>query len=212
MYKKNKLRLNQIASAMQGFYVLVKVDLVIIYILKVYCKNSSSTLLRQNMFNSLLAFFFWKVCTFSSFERFLYWKSRNYSQYFSHEIFVWDLFTRITNYWGSIFTLYITWGAFSLVCVLSYFFFSFFLSFFFVFFCCRYFSWQTLTIHRITGKGEEVLIFLFFHFHPFTNIHLVHRDFYHFCLIDLFVITRLIADKTCSPCWFAFYLYFRWCN
>ena len=32
---------------MQGFYVLVKVDLVIIYILKVYCKNSSSTLLRK---------------------------------------------------------------------------------------------------------------------------------------------------------------------
>ena len=35
--------------------------------------------------------------------------------------------SRIINYWGSIFTLYLTWGVFSLVCVLSIFLFSFFL-------------------------------------------------------------------------------------
>ena len=113
-YKKSKLRLNET----RDFYFLVKFDLVLIYILKVYRKKSSSILLRKNMFNSLLIFFFWKACTFSSFERFLCWKSRNYSQIY---------LSGIINYWGSILTLYITWGAFSLVCVLSVFF-SFFLS------------------------------------------------------------------------------------
>ena len=63
---------------MQGFYFLVKFGLVLIYILKVYRKKSSSILLRKNMFNSLLAFCFWKACTFSSFERFVCWKSRKY--------------------------------------------------------------------------------------------------------------------------------------
>ena len=138
-YKKSKLRLNEI----RDFYFLVKFDLVLIYILKVYRKKSSSILLRKNMFNSLLIFFFWKACTFSSFERFLCWKSRNYSQIY---------LSGIINYWGSILTLYITWGAFSLVCVLPYFFLSFFLVFFFFFY--RYFTWQTLTIHKI-GRERE---------------------------------------------------------
>ena len=88
MYKKNKLRLNQIVPAMQAFYFLVKFGLVIIYMLKVYREKSSSILLRKNMFNSLLAIFFWKVCTFSSFERFICWKSRNYSRHFSLKIFI----------------------------------------------------------------------------------------------------------------------------
>ena len=74
-----KTRLNDIVLVMQGFYFFVKFGLVLIYILKVYRKKSSSILLRKNMFNSLLAFCFWKACTFSSFERFLCWKSRNYS-------------------------------------------------------------------------------------------------------------------------------------
>ena len=128
---------------MQGFYFFVKFGLVLIYILKVYRKKSSSILLRKNMFNSLLAFCFWKACTFSSFERFLCWKSRNYSQIY---------LSGIINYWGSILTLYITWGAFSLVCVLSVFF-LFFLSCFFFFFY-RYFPWQTLTIHMM-GRERE---------------------------------------------------------
>ena len=119
-YKKSKLRLNEI----RDFYFLVKFDLVLIYILKVYRKKSSSILLRKNMFNSLLIFFFWKACTFSSFERFLCWKSRNYSQIY---------LSGIINYWGSILTLYITWGAFSLFFFFLSFLFSFlfFLSFFF---------------------------------------------------------------------------------
>ena len=70
---------------------------------------------------------------------------------------------------------------------------TFFLSSFF-FFLCPYFPWQTLAIHRIAGKGDGIIIFLDFHDHPLINIHLIHQDFCHFFLIDLFVITRLIAD------------------
>ena len=69
-HKKNKSSLKEITSAIQGFYFLVKFGLDFIYILKSYRKKYSSTFLRKNMFNSLLAFFFWKVCIFSSFERF----------------------------------------------------------------------------------------------------------------------------------------------
>ena len=128
---------------MQGVFFFVKFGLILIYILKVYRKKSSSILLRKNMFNSLLIFFFWKACTFSSFERFLCWKSRNYSQIY---------LSGIINYWGSILTLYITWGAFSLVCVLSVFF-SFFISFFFFFFYW-YLPWQTLMIHKMKRERE----------------------------------------------------------
>ena len=128
---------------MQGFYFFVKFGLVLIYILKVYRKKSSSILLRKNIFNSLFAFCFWKECTFSSFERFLCWKSRNYSQIY---------LSGTMNYWGSILTSYITWGAFSLVCVLSVFF--FFLSFLFFFFFHLYFPWQTLAIHNM-GRERE---------------------------------------------------------
>ena len=136
-----KTRLNDIVPVMQALTFFVKFDLVLIYILKVYRRKSSSILLRKNMFNSLLAFCFWKACTFSSFERFLCWKSRNYSQIY---------LSGIINYWGSILTLYITWATFSLVCVLSVFF-SFFLVFLFFY---QYFPWQTLTIHKM-GRERE---------------------------------------------------------
>ena len=128
---------------MQDFYFFVKFGLVLIYILKVYRKRPSSILLRKNMFNSLFAFSFWKACTFSCFERFLCWKSRNYSQIY---------LSGIINYWGSIFTLYIRWGASSLVCVLSLSSCLFLSSFFFFFY--RYFPWQTLTIHKM-GRERE---------------------------------------------------------
>ena len=132
---------------MQCFYFFVKFDLFLIYMLKAYCKKSFSILFRNNMFNSLLAFCFWKTCTFSRFERFLCWKSRNYIQIYLSGMII---------YWGGILTLCITWGAFSLVCVLSIFF-AFFLSFFLSFFLVlsffyRYFSWQTLMIYK---KGRE---------------------------------------------------------
>ena len=129
---------------MQGFHIIWKFGLVLIYILKVYRRKSSSILSRKNMFNSLLAFYFWKAYTFSSFERFLCWKSRNYSQIY---------LSGIINYWGSMLTLYITLEAFSLVCVLSVFF-SFFHSSLFFYFFYRYFPWQTLTIQKM-GRGRE---------------------------------------------------------
>ena len=37
-YEKNKLRLNEIASALQSFYFMVKYGLVLIYTLNVYRK------------------------------------------------------------------------------------------------------------------------------------------------------------------------------
>ena len=43
---------------MQGFYFLVKSDLVLIYILKVCRKKSFSILQRKNMYNALIAFLF----------------------------------------------------------------------------------------------------------------------------------------------------------
>ena len=125
---------------MQGFYFFVKFDLILVYLLKVYRKKSPSILLRKNMFDSLLAFCFWKTCTFSNFERFLCWKSRNYSHIY---------LSGIINYWGNILTLYITWGAFSLVCVLSVF------SFFPVFFLFLSVFSLTDTSDSWDGRGNN---------------------------------------------------------
>ena len=133
--------------------------MVLIYTSKFYRK-------RFSIF-SLLAFFFWKAWTFSSFQRFLCWKSRNYSQQFSPEIFSDIYLSPIINYWGSIFTSYLTWGAFSLVCVVFVLF--FFLSFFFFFFFYWYIPWQTLTIHMIAEMGQGIIVFLVFHFHALIS-------------------------------------------
>ena len=92
---------------MQTCYFLANFGFVLTYILKAYRKKFSFILL----FNSLLAIFFWKACTFSSFEKFLCWKFRNYSHTFlsksSFDIYL----SQIINYWISFFTLYLTWGA-----------------------------------------------------------------------------------------------------
>ena len=150
-YKKSKLKLNEIASAIHGFYFLVKFCLVLIYILKVYFKRSSSILLIKKIFNSLLVFFFWRACTFSIFETFLCWKFRNHSQHFSLEIFFWDLF--ISNYYLLGYYFYIMLNVRSVEFGLRFIriFFSFFLLFFFFYRC---YPWQALAIHRIAGKGE----------------------------------------------------------
>ena len=44
------------------------------------------------------------------------------------------------------------------------------------------------------------------------SISICSGDLNHFFLIDLFVITTLIADETCSLSRFAFYLHFHWCS
>ena len=125
-YKNNKLSLNKIS---QDFHFKVKFGLVLIYILKVYCKKSSSILLRKNIFNS---FFF-------SFEKHV---PSQISKDFSNENIktapstflkkIWSeiYLSWIINYWVSIFILSLTWGAFSLVCVPSVLVLYFFLLFF----------------------------------------------------------------------------------
>ena len=130
---------------------------------------------------------------------------------FSSEIYL----SPIINCWGSIFTLYLTWGAFSLVCVPSGF-----------YYYCHYyffpssFSFLFLSVFSLTdtndsqnSRGVEGIIISFvFHVHLLTNIHSVHQDFYHLFLRNLFAITRLIANETCSLSRFAFCLPFHWCN
>ena len=148
-YKKNKLRLNEI----QSFYFLFKFGLVLIYILKVYRKRSSSILLRKNMFNYL--HFFWKAYTFLSFERFLCWKFRNYSQHVFSK-FSADIYLELLIIGGSIFTLYLASAAFSLVCVGSIFF-----SFFFFFFFYQYFPWRILKIQRDSREPRGSYYFSF---------------------------------------------------
>ena len=120
-------------------------------------------------------FEFWKTSLLKIWRLFPALFSQNFLRNF--------LLSRIINYWGSIFTLYLTCGALSLVCVISVFF--FFLSFCFFFFFYLYFPWQTLTIHK-TAETEKVSLLLFFYFYQLTNIHLVVRDFYHFFFLDLF--------------------------
>ena len=73
------------------------------------------------------------------------------------------------SYWNSIFTLYLTWGAFSLVCVLS--------NIVFFFFVLSVFSLLDTNDSQDSRKRRGNHCFTCF---PFTNIHLVHQDFYHF--------------------------------
>ena len=172
---------------MEDFHFLVKFGLVLIYILKVHRKNSLCFFLRKNMFNSLLIFFFCEKLVHSqvlkdfSFEN-LETTSSTFLSKCSCEIhLLWII---------SIFTLYLTSGALSLVCV----------SFFFFSFCIR--IWQALAIHRIAGKEEEIVIFLVFYFHPLTNSHLVHRDFNHFSTF----FPRSICNNQTDSWWHLFSL------
>ena len=133
---------------MQGFYFFVKLGLVLIYTLKVYRKKFFSILLRKNMFNSLLAFCFWKACIFSSFERFLCWKFRNYCQIY---------LSGIINYWDSIIHD-VRSVQFGLCSIHIFFFLSFFLSCFFLF--LSVFSLIDTKIHKM-GRERKSLFFLF---------------------------------------------------
>ena len=180
-YNKNKLRLNEIASAIQDFYFLVKFGLALIYISKVCRKNPLRFYWEKICSIHYLHFSFEKHVPSQVFKGFSVENLETTPSNFLSKFFSWDIISNVRSV------------QFGLCC--NRIFFSFF---FFVFFY-SYFPWQTLTIHRIAGIGEGIIVFLVFHFHPLTNIHLVHRDFYHFFLINLFVITRLIADETSSP-------------
>ena len=120
------------------------------------------------MSNSLLAFFSCNTCTFSILKDFpvenLETNPSTFFSEFHSEIYL----SRIIYYWGSIFTLYLTWGAFSLVCVPSVF--LFFLSFFCfislsVFFFYQGFlhrNWQREGTER-EGKGPSFISLYNFH-------------------------------------------------
>ena len=177
---------------MQGFHLLVKFGLVQIFILKLYREKSSSFFWEKMSSIYYLHFSFEKhvlsqVLKDLSVENLETTRSTFLSM-FSCKTYL----SRIMNCWGSIFTLHLTWRAFSLICNLSAFF--FFLLFFFFYW---YFPWQTLsihilsfiffifdwhfpwlslTIHRMAGKRGGIIIFLVSYFHPSANIHLLHRD------------------------------------
>ena len=178
---------------------MVKFGLVLMYILKVIVKNPLRFYWEKHIKFIPFRFSFEKYVPSQVLKDFSVEDPETTPSTFLSKFYSEIYLSRIINYWGSIFTLYLTSGAFNLVCVLSVFFFSFFLSFSLFFFLYRYFPWQTLTIQSIPGKGEGIIILFVFHFHLLTSIHLVHQDFYHFFLIDLFVIIRLIADEACSP-------------
>ena len=100
----------------------------------------------NNMFNSLLAFFFWKAFNISGFEIFLCWKYINSSQHFSLKDFLRSLYLELLII-DAVFSL--TWGAFNFFfCLL-------------VFLFLSIFSWQTLTIQWIAGMERKSLFFLF---------------------------------------------------
>ena len=102
--------------------------MVLIY----WSKNSSSILLKKNCSIHYLHFAFEKHVPSQVLKDFsvenLGTTPCTFVSKFSSEIYL----SPIINCWGSIFTLYLTWWAFSLICVLSVF--SFFLSFFLLFF------------------------------------------------------------------------------
>ena len=184
--KQIKVKWESLSNA--GF--LVKFGLVLICILKVYRKKILFYFIEIKYLQFITCIFLLKsMCLLKFFKNLsvenLETTPSNFLSKLCSEIFL----SPIINCWGSIFTLYLTWGAYSLVCVVSVFFFFLFL----LFFLYWYFPWETLTIHRTVGMGEWIIVFLVFHFHPLTNIYLVYRDFYHFFLINLFVITRLIT-------------------
>ena len=68
---------------MQGLYSLVKFCLVVIYILKIYRKNILFDFIEKKNVQFLNCVFLFKSMYFSSFERFLCWKSRNCSVWFA---------------------------------------------------------------------------------------------------------------------------------
>ena len=116
---KTKLRLNE----MQSFYFLVKFRLVLIYVLTVYRSKSSSASLKKEKLKKCLIhylhFSFEKNAAFQvlkdfSVENFETTPS-TFLPKFSSEIHL----SLIINYRCSIFTLYLTLGVLSLVCLIS---------------------------------------------------------------------------------------------
>ena len=100
-YEKNKVRLDKVVSAMQGFYLLVKIGLVFIHIPKVYRNTPSSILLRKIFSFHFLYFSFEKHVPSQVLKDFyvenLETPPSTCLSKFSSEIYL----SRIINYWGS---------------------------------------------------------------------------------------------------------------
>ena len=135
---------------MQGFYFFVKFGLVLIYIWKVYRKKSSSIVQCSIHY---LHFSFEKHVPSQVLKDFsvenLETIPNTFLSKFSSKIFL----SRIINYWGGIFTLYLMWGTL----VLSVFF-SFFLSFFC--FSIGVFLNRHYRFTGLQGKERECLFYL----------------------------------------------------
>ena len=85
------------------------------------------------------------------------------------------------NYWGSIFVIPNVRSVQCGLCSIHIFFLSFFLLFF-----LPVFSLTDTNDSRDYREGRGgFFISLIFRFHPLKNIHQVHRDFYHFCLVSI---------------------------
>ena len=139
---------------MQGFYFFVKFGLVLIYIWKVYRKKSSSIVQCSIHY---LHFSFEKHVPSQVLKDFsvenLETIPNTFLSKFSSKIFL----SRIINYWGGIFTLYLMWGTL----VLSVFF-SFFLSFFC--FSIGVFLNRHYRFTGLQGKERECLFYLSYTF------------------------------------------------
>ena len=128
--KKGKLRLNEIVSAMHGFYFLVKFCLVLIYILKVCFKRSFSILLIKKYSIHYLHFSFEKHALSQFLKDFsvenLETTPNTFISKFSCEIYL----SRIINYCGIYFYMILNvrsaqFGLCSIRILFPFFFFSF---------------------------------------------------------------------------------------
>ena len=99
-YNKNKLELNEIASANQGFNVLVKFGLALIYRLKFIVKSHFQLYWEKNIFN----FSFEKHVPSQVFIDFSVENLETTSSNFLLKFFSETYLSPIISYWGSIFT------------------------------------------------------------------------------------------------------------
>ena len=144
---------------------MVKLSLVLIHILKVYFKRSSSFLWEKICSIHYLQFSFEKHELSQVLQDFSVENLQTTSSTFLSKFL-------ISNYWGSIF--HCTYREESLACFVFYpYFFPYF------FFVC--FSIDVLLNDSYDSRKGGGIIFLVFYFQPLTNIHLFQRDFNHFC-------------------------------
>ena len=114
---------------------MVKFDLLLIYILKVYRKKSSLILLRKNMLNSFLPeFSFEKHVLSQVLKDFSVENLETTACTFLSKFFCEIYLSQFIYHWGSNVILYLVRAAISLVCVLSVFLPFFILFFYFLLF------------------------------------------------------------------------------